>query len=225
MMSTGARVNRTTSVGILFTQAADGRSKHYEKHITPENGRRPQLKPVGAGFAADVPCSWSFSATGLNVYRQRAVSLSTCPAGVFGRRVSPFANTTMHATPRTTTAPTFNQGCPGCPGGVPAGPPQKWDTRKREYKHSPPEIHSNISEVSRVSRVITKTIAYAGASAHMRPVNGFSNQAGQPGHPSISSVIREVEARKRRIRVSHFESFQPGHPGTPGTPAVVGVGE
>jgi len=83
--------------GTLLSECADGEYKQSSsKDInTPENGRRPQLKPIGARIAADAPRSSSFSAAGLNVYRQRVVSLSTCPAGAGTRRVSSSDTTRM----------------------------------------------------------------------------------------------------------------------------------
>lgn len=85
--------------GTFLTQYAVAENRLRENNA-PENDHRPQLEPAPTGIAADVPRRWSFSADGLNLYRQRAVSLSTCPAGAETRRVSPCDTTTMHTTTR-----------------------------------------------------------------------------------------------------------------------------
>lgn len=193
-------------------------SKHYKGTTHPgKNPRRPRscANRVRVGGGLSRTCSYPSQRL-----KSSPTAVGACisrSGGAGTRRVSNRCDTTMNATQRPTNGPTFNPRCPACPGGVPAGPPQKWDTLFRQYKRSYTEIHNQFSNVSCLSWVITKTIAYVGAGAPMRPVNGFANQAGQAGHRATLKRKSGLEALSRRNRVSHFEKIQAGHPGTAGT--------
>lgn len=204
--------------GEYLNKHADGQSKHSKKITHLRRNRRSQLGPVGAGIAGNAACRGSFWADGLKPLPTPVGLGIGRSADAETRRVSNRCDTTtMHATSRLTIDPTFARRCPGCPGGVLPGPPWKWDTRTARIRASNLKTHGKDSEVSCLSWVIPKTIAYAGADAHMRPVNGYRNQAGQPGHPGGYRPILGVGSLRRAKKVSHFERSQAGHPRTAGT--------
>ena len=131
------------------------------------------------------------------IARHRAVGPSRRAGRLRGGRVHQ-ANKQMHDLRRRTTtdAPSDKLFCrPGCPGGVPAGPPFSRDTFFDGVSRWNAGIHSKKSKVSRVSRVILKTIASAGVCARSptrrRPKGSIPKQPGHPGHLSNLTMLSE----------------------------------
>lgn len=188
----------------LLTDARDQESRDYRT----QNARRR----VGLN-------NYPFLRTGRKSTAVRS-AVGVFGAGVERRRASRSNTITMDATTRPTTGPTFNQWCPGCPGGVPAGPPFSRDTTNSGQRVSNRRFLYQASGVSRVSWVILKTIAGGGVSAHMRPVSGISNQTGHPGHLTVLTMLSR--SRKPNSPVAGVPSESrtpgtpPGHPGHPG---------
>jgi hypothetical protein len=109
-------------------------------------------------------------------------------------------------------------GCPGCPGCVLAAPPVSRDTLNLRVRPAVCPNHSNFSEVSWVSWVISFPSRDVRVRARLTRLSGSRKQAGHPGHLKILTMKPPATAANSRKQgvlpergASQDTPGQPGH--------------